>query len=579
MDYQIQQDAALKRRGERGAVYKTCDRETTRIALAYPNTYYVGMSNLGLHTIYGLLNERPDVWCERVFLPDPPLVERHRQTQTPLATLESQTALADCDIVAFSVSFENDYLNLLEMLQLARIPLCAAERDERQPLILLGGAITAINPEPLALFIDVMVIGEGENVLPHLLDTYRRSAGTVPKQHLLETLAQVAGVYVPALYDIAYHADGTIRQITPRAGAPATIEPCPLRELARYPAYSRILTDQTEFGKMFLVQINRGCCYQCRFCHTGYTQRPVRHLPFDVAQRLIEQGLQERETIGLVGAAVTEYPELNALCHAITSRGGRLAVSSLRISTLAQRDAGLLAALVQAGQHTVTLAPEAGTERLRRVIQKGLADQRLFDAIEYVFAQALVNLKLYFLIGLPTETDHDVAAMLEVAQTAQQIMEKYARPRGRIGRIILSVNPFVPKPFTPLQWCAMETEANLKRKLQILKRGLRQVGNVELIHELPKWATWQGILARGDRRLGEVLLQTFAQQGNWKQAFRAMQRNADFYVSRHRTQTEILPWSHLHIGNSQDELWEEYQHLFATETLAHGGHAARAPVQ
>ena len=565
MDYRLRQDAEGKLQAEIGTIYKGRSSGTIAVVLAYPNSYYVGMSNLGMQAIYGCLNERDDVCCERVFLPDQEVLGVYAQTGVSLCSLESQTPLTEFDILAFSVSFENDYLNLLTMLKLAKLPLKAEDRDERFPLIVVGGAISAINPEPLAMFVDLFVLGDGEPALDELLEMYRQHSETCSRSELLEHLATLPGLYVPALYDISYLQDGEIDQVRPRSAAiPAVISKCSVPSLDRHPAYSRILTENTEFGKLFLLQINRGCCYRCRFCHTGYTQTPLRHLSLDVALALVHKGLRHRQRIGLVGAAIADYPHLEELCSAISAQGGSLSVSSLRLSAFSQK-AYILEALLAAGQKTLTLAPEAGTERLRRLIRKPLSNQAFYETVAQVLEAQIPNLKFYFLIGLPGETREDLEAIIEMCKQCRQLMVQAARARGNIGKLIVSVNPFVPKPFTPLQWCAMDSEAELKRKLQFLKRALQRVGNVELIHEAPRWAIWQGILARGDRKLGEVLLKTLQFRGNWKKAFRELDLSPDFYVHRTRSIDELLPWSHFQVGMSQRLLAAEYQQLFPME--------------
>lgn len=563
MDYQLRQDVEKKLKGEIGTIYKTRSASTA-VVLTYPNSYYVGMSNLGFQAIYRFLNERNDVCCERAFFPDNNLIGRYRKTGTSLFSLESQTPLAEFDIIAFSVSFENDYLNILHILELAQVPVKAEERDEHDPLIILGGAVTAINPEPLAMFIDLFVIGDGEPILGEVIETYQRLIANSSKQQLLESLAAIPGVYVPSLYDITYDQEGYVTQIRPRANAPKSIGKCPVDNLDQYPAYSRIFTEDTEFGNMFLLQINRGCCYKCRFCHTGYTQSPLRHLSLEVALGLIQHGLQYRDRIGLVGAAIADYPYLQEICTAISSQGGKVSVSSLRLGAFSGAES-LLETLVHAGQKTLTMAPETGSERLRKLIRKPLSNQVFYDSVEYIMEAQIPNLKLYFLIGLPTETEDDLEAIITVCTTCRQLMVKAAKHRGTIGKLTVSVNPFVPKPFTPLQWCAMDSEIGLKRKLQHLKRALRRLGNVEVIHEAPKWAIWQGILARGDRRLGLILLLALEYQGNWKKAFRELCLSPEFFVHRTRHEEELFPWYHLHVGVSQQRLRDEYQRLFTIE--------------
>lgn len=563
MDYRLRQDAEQKLRAEVGTIYKPA-AHTTSVALVYPNTYFVGMSNLGFQTIYGYLNAREDVCCERAFLPEPENFSLYSQTHTALFSLESQSPLSEFDLVAFSVSFENDYLNLLTILELSGIPLQTEERTDADPCILVGGAITTINPEPLALFVDLFVIGDGEIVLDALLDAYRQSGGKHAKQPFLERAAALPGVYVPAYYQVSYNEHGLIAQIDARPPAPQTITQAVLPELSHYPAYSRILTEQTEFGGLFLLQLNRGCPYRCRFCHTGYTQPTLRHLPLHIALQLIQQGVQHRNRIGLVGAAVTEYPYLREVCQAIREAGATISIASLRISALLNNDA-LLQALLDAGQKSVALAPEAGTERLRKLVRKALPDRLLYEAVEFLAGTPVNHLKFYFLVGLPTETQEDLEAIVNFCKKSLHLFRKTGKDKGTFGKITLSINPFVPKPFTPFQWSAMATEAELKRKLQAIQRGVSRFRNVEVIYEAPKWAVWQGILARGDRRVGHVLALMLQYQGDWKKAFRELHLHPEFYAHRSRNPDEILPWSHLAIGEAQHGLFEEYQRVIAGE--------------
>ncbi len=579
MDYRLRQEIDRKLHAETGTRFKAA-RGKISVVLIYPNTYYVGMSNLGFQSIYGFLNDYEDIFCERAFLPEPDVLTRYVSTGTPLCSYESRTAVSEFDIVAFSVSFENDYLNILRILDIARIPLKAEERKTCTPLVILGGAVTTINPEPLAMFFDLCIIGDGEDVFADMLQTYRDAVGSQSKRTLLARLAHTPGVYVPSLYDIVYHHSGRVKRIHANAPAPETVTPRPILDLDRHPAYSRILTDSTEFGQMFLLQVNRGCCYSCRFCHTGYTQKPLRHLSRETALHLVRQGVQKRQKIGLVGAAIAEYPHLHALCDAILSQGGTISASSLRISTLSHSPS-LLEAVLRSGQKTVTLAPEAGTERLRNMLRKPLPDSLLYDMVDRLSQELVLNLKLYFLVGVPTETEEDLDGIIEMCRQCRQHMLKPAQKRGRMGTITVSVNPFVPKPFTPLQWCAMETETQIKRKLQRIKRGLARIGNIEVIHESPKGAVWQGILARGDRRLGQVLQLAYLYQGNWKKALRELSYSPQFFVHRCRECEETFPWRHLHVGLSYERLLDEYQQMKAQASRppTGSGRDARAPIQ
>jgi radical SAM superfamily enzyme YgiQ (UPF0313 family) len=557
LDYRLRQEVAEKLQGEIGTCYRASGDKIS-VVLVYPNTYYVGMSNLGFQAIYGFLNARDNVYCERAFLPDSELLTVYEHTRTPVFSYESQKPLAEFEIIAFSVSFENDYLNILKILELARVPFKSEERTAADPLLILGGTVTTINPEPLALFFDLVVLGDGEPVLEQVLTTYQDCAAECSRQALLGRMATIPGVYIPSLYQVEYSEFGHIHRIVPHHGAPETVVSCIIPDLIQYPAYTRIFTDQTEFGDLFLLEIERGCCYKCRFCHTGYSQNPIRYLPLQAALPLIEQGLHYRQRIGLIGPAIADYPALQELGQAIAAHGGNISVSSLRVSALRKSDV-LLNMLIQIGQKTVTIAPEAGAERLRKILGKALSNEALYETVEYVAKAQIPNLKLYFLVGLPTETHEDLDILIEVCKKCNHILQKAAKIRGKSGKLTISVNPFVPKPFTPLQWCPMASEAELKRKILKIKSALSRFSNMEVIHELPKWAVWQGILARGDRKIGHVLLLTLQYQGVWKKAFRDLNMNPDFYAHRSRNGDEKLPWDFMTVGLSRQALFDEYQ--------------------
>ena len=311
---------------------------------------------------------------------------------------------------------------------------------------------------------------------------------------------------------------------------------------------------------MFLLQLTRGCPYKCRFCHTGYTQRPLRHLSFEAATCFIEHGLQFRKKIGLVSPAVADYPHFEALYDFILDHGGSVTVSSLRVSACAKSD--ILERLSRAGQRTITLAPEAGTERLRKIMRKNLSNDMFYATIERIALAGIPNLKLYFLIGLPSETDDDIDALIEVCCACRDIMVQTMKSSGKVGVMTVSVNPCIPKPSTPLQWHGMAAERELKHKLQRITRALARVGNVDVIAEPLRMAIWQAILARGDRAVGEALLLAKSYQGDWKKAFRQLQRSPEFYSHRERGAEEVFPWQHLQVGQSQQQLFEEYQQLF-----------------
>ena len=536
---------------ERGTVFKRGGADV-EVALAYPNTYHVGMSNLGVHQIYSLLNRRGDTACERVFLPDEDDLPEYERSGTKLFTLESARPVRDFDILAFSVSFEQDYLNVLELLRLAGIPAEKRERTAEDPLLVLGGICTFFNPEPLADLFDAVIVGEGEDVAGEFLDVYRakRDKG---RQELLRALCAVPGVYIPEYYEVNYNDDGTIRErrtLIPEA--PPVIVKRTVKDIDRKPAASVILTPNTEFSGMHLAEVTRGCSRHCRFCMAGYIYLPPRNLSAEQGRAQARQADGSCGKIGLVGSALSDYPAIDDLCSAIT---GSLSVSSLRADSLSGT---LVERLAKSGHRTIALAPEAGSERLRKVINKGVTEADILRAADLVFGAGIPNLKLYFIIGLPTETQEDVDDIIALAEQVREVQLRHARRAGRIGRITLSVNSFVPKPFTPFQWEPMEAVASLNRKQRFLDKAVKRIGNMNCIHDLPKWEYVQALLSRGDRRVGKLLRAAHEAGGDWKAAARKLGMDMDFYVTRRREFGEVLPWDFIDIGVRKEYLRNEH---------------------
>jgi len=543
-------DALLAK--ERGTIVKRGGAEVS-VALAYPNTYHVGMSNLGLHQVYAVLNRRSDTACERVFLPDEEDIEVYERTRTKLFSLESKRPLREFDLLAFSVSFEHDYLNILEMLRLAGIPLRKSSRTPEDPLLVLGGICSFFNPEPLADIFDVVVVGEGEEVAGELIDAYRMNRSR-DRMGLLRELARVPGIYVPEFYEVIYKEDGTIRERKAlEPSAPERIVKRRVKDLDKQPAATVILTPGTEFSDMQLAEVTRGCGRHCRFCMAGYIYLPPRNLGIERAKEQAKLADERSGRIGLVGAALSDYPAIEELCAAVT---GGISVSSLRADSVSE---ALIKRLAASGHKTVSIAPEAGSERLRKVINKGVTEADILRAADMIFASGIPNLKLYFLIGLPTETEEDVDAIIGLSQQVREVQLKYARPAGRIGRVTLSVNSFVPKPWTPFQWEPMEEIASLNKKLRRLEKLVKAIGNMNIIHDLPKWEHVQALLSRGDRRVGALLLVAHENNGDWRAAAREIGMDRDFYVTRRRAQDEVLPWDFIDIGVRKDYLRIEHQ--------------------
>ncbi len=537
---------------ERGTVYKAQGAEVS-VALAYPNVYHVGMSNLGMHQIYSILNNRSDTVCERVFLPDEEDIKEYLETGTRLFTMESKRQVKEFDILAFSVSFEQDYLNILEMLQLSSIPPRKEERSDDDPLVIFGGICSFFNPEPLADFFDCILIGEGENITGEFIDTYKTNRGQ-GRRSLLRALCKIPGTYVPEFYHVLYKEDGTIkeRKILDQYATERIVKRS-TSDFSNSPAATVIFTPQTEFSNMYLSEITRGCGRHCRFCMAGYIYLPPRNLSIEKAQAQARIADELCSKIGLVGAAISDYPDIGALCSMIA---GDVSISSLRADSISK---ALIDRLAKSGHKTIAIAPEAGSERLRSVINKGITEDDLLRAADMVFGGGILNLKLYFIIGLPTETQEDVDSIIVLAEKIRAIQLKYARPQGRIGRITLSVNSFVPKPFTPFQWEPMEAMESLNRKQRNLEKAVRKIGNMNIIHDLPKWEYIQALLSRGDRRIGALIRSAHMQGGDWRKAAKEIGMAMDFYVSRKREFSEALPWDFIDIGVRKEYLRTEYE--------------------
>jgi len=543
-------------RSEQGAVRKEWGGRVP-VCLIYPNRYEVGMSNLGFQTIYGLLNDQPQVVCERAFLPAAEDLEVLRRDSTPILSLESQRPLTDFEILAFSISFENDFINILTILHHARIPLESSARRGGEPLVVAGGVATFLNPEPVADFIDIFLLGEGEEALLEFMETYLDARGTgADREDLLHALSTLEGVYLPRYYQPIYGPAGKIQEISVHAGFPQRIKRRFVRDLDRFPTISVVRTPNTEFGRMTLIEVNRGCPRSCLFCCASSLYRPYRNRSLENLSRTAREEIQRGGRLGLTGAAVSDYPDLEALCDLIVGLGARFSLASVRLDNLTPKLGRLLK---MGGVRTVTMAPEAGSERLRAVLQKGIEENDIFQAVEILLENGLFSFRLYFLIGIPSETDEDVEAIVQLTRRIKHRMLRWARSSRRLGRLTLSVNGLVPKPSTPFQWVSFEDVGNLRRKFKIIGNGLRREANIEVTHDVPKWSYIQSLLSRGDRRVGRILLAVHQSGGDWKRAFRQVDVNPDFYVYRERDREEIFPWDFIDHGVSKDRLWERYE--------------------
>ena len=530
------------------------------IALAFPQRYYAAMSNLGFQAVYRLFNGQPGIVCQRVFLPDPEDYEEHRRTGTPLFVLESQRPVSHFDVLAFSISYENDYPHLLQMMELARIPMLKKERTAVHPLVIAGGATVLMNPEPLADFVDLFVIGEAEVVAPALTEALRQGRGKrVNREALLAELAKIEGIYVPQFYEVSYRADGTIDSFVPQGAFPSRVKRAWLKNLNESLTTSVLVTPNTELSGMFLLELSRGCRRGCRFCASCFTYYPHRVRDGPLLREAILAGAGPAEKVGLVGAAISDYPDLVTLGQGILQSPRSLSFSSLRVDSLTPEVADLV---LESGQKTITLAPEAGSERMRRVVRKGFTEEEILRAAEILADRGVQNLRLYFMIGLPWEKMEDVKGIVDLAKRIRHHIRKASGGRKGIERITLSLNSFVPKPATPFQWHPFEDLRSLNEKIKTIKNGLRREKGLSVSADFPKWAFLQALLARGDRRVGKLLLTGHGLGWNWPQVYRSVDVNPDFYVYRERGWEEILPWDFIDHGVKKEFLWSEYQKAF-----------------
>ncbi|MGE3538114.1 MAG: radical SAM protein [Candidatus Tectimicrobiota bacterium] len=558
MPYDARRSARQRLRAERGSVSKPGGQARLHCALAYPNTYFLGMSNLGLQTMYRVINQRPDTVCERVFLPDTVAEHTGAGQGAALVSIETQRPLQAYHLVGFSVSYENDYVHLLEMLALAHIPLLAAERDERHPLILVGGAITYINPEPLADFVDIMVIGDGEEAIHAYLDLAHETWQQPRVAHLRQA-AELPGLYVPAVHT--------------QAAERIAIPPRKITDLTLWPAYSSILTDDTEFSGTLLVEITRGCPFKCRFCTVGYVYPKFRQLPGELVLSLV-QAQQARDRthghapvgkVGLISSATGDYRDLAMLAQGLLDLGVSIGISSLRMDRMPEV---LIDCMVRSGVRSCTVAPEAGSERLREFIRKDMTEAVILAGVEMLLAQGMRDLKLYSMIGLPTETDDDLRELIALVFQIWDRMKASGRKRGALGTLTVSVNPFVPKPATPLQWCAMAPAHVIKAKLKTLHQALRHESHIRLKHGNLKHDYLEAILARGDRRLRDFLLETHRQHGDWPRAARRLGFDAAAFVGTELPHDRPLPWDFLATERQQQRLQREHDRALTLPVLA-----------
>jgi radical SAM superfamily enzyme YgiQ (UPF0313 family) len=550
---------ALERLAREKVLYERRPGGDISVCVVYPNIYRLGMANLGFQSVFHIFETDALVAAERAFLPDADERVAMRKRDERLVSLEQARALSEFDILAFSISFETDYLNVISILRMAGIPIRRADRaDGNWPLIIAGGSAVFLNPEPIADLIDLFLIGEGEEMIPEFLAQYHQTRATHRDDRAarLRELAMVEGAYLPDYFTPVYGDRGHLESVEYSGPGKPTVSRRLIRDLNKFTTASLILTEESVFGDMFLVEASRGCQWGCRFCAAGFMYRPIRYRTPENLIEVARRGLTERDVIGLVGAEMASVPGVAGIAESIADAGGRLSPSSLKADCISPQ---LAAALARNGNHSVTVAPEAGSERMRRVINKNLSEQEILDAAELMVGEGVENLKLYFMVGLPEEHDHDVR---EIAQLTGRVLARARAQKKSVGHVTVSLNPFVPKPWTPFQWDPMEDPRATKNKIAMLRGELSKLGAVDLDAESPREAYFQTLVSRGDRRVGAILerLDTAQCEGAgeiWHELKRISHEgdasglpDPDFFVTRHYADDEILPWDfidhHIH---------------------------------
>jgi radical SAM superfamily enzyme YgiQ (UPF0313 family) len=536
---------------ERGGIKKVWGTGYS-VCLAYPNVYRIGMANLGFQSVYKIFNDLPSFLCERVFLPEPGV------DAAQAVSLESQKPLRDFDILAFSVSFENDYPSILKILDLAGIPLKACDRLASYPLVLGGGIALTLNPEPLSDFFDLLIPGEAEDVLPRFAHYFAasRQSGQNRSGLLIALQKQMKGIYVPALFAPRYLPDGKIKKIEPLVeGLQTRIQVLPVKNISAFEVTEIISGPEAEMAEMFLIEVNRGCPHLCRFCAAGHVYAPPRFRGYDQIVAAIDRGLTIKKKIGLVGTAVSDHPDLCKIISYITKQNASVGIGSLRLDQISDN---LLELLAAGGIETVALAPEAGSQRLRDLLAKGIAEADILRATELLISRDIQQLRLYFMVGLPTEKDEDIDAIIDLVKKIQRAALCRTEGKKKFRRITLSINQFIPKPRTPLQWQPLADTGDVGEKIKKIVQAFRQDKQINVIADVPKWNYIQALLCLGDRRVGDILLAVHRMHGNWPRALREVSINCDFYVYRQKDLDEILPWDIIEVGVSRKALEKAY---------------------
>ena len=562
---------------EEGAQQPQHGPDTVSWLLIYPDTYEIGLPNQGLQILYEILNERPDAAAERSYAPWVDLEAELRANNLPLFSVDTHRPAPLFDLLAFNLSAELTYTNLLNCIDLAHVPVRAADRSPQHPLVCAGGHCT-YNPEPLADFLDFVVLGDGEEVVSEITEVIGewKASGRGSREEVLRRLAVIEGVYVPSMYDVEY--DGMrIVSVTPRfAEIPATVPKRTVADLAEWPYPKNQLVPVTEVVHDRLnVEVFRGCTRGCRFCQAGMITRPVRERPADQVRTMVQEGLKRTgyDEVALTSLSTADMSGIEQVVGQIVNdpaNCGQVSVSlpSLRVDAFT---VGVAAQIQKARRTGLTFAPEAGTWRMRQVINKLIREEDLYGAVESAYSQGWRRMKLYFLTGLPTETDEDTLGIAELAKNVVEI----GRRHHKSPSVTVSVGGFVPKPFTPFQWFGQNTSVELQRKINLLRDATRRERGVDLKWHDPKATMAEGIASRGDRRIGRVIEEVWRRGGTfqewseffnlelWEEAMAANSLEIDWYVYRHRHEDEILPWDHLSAGLHKDFLWQDWRDALA----------------